>query len=428
MADSNRTLDEWLSFINTQHHKDIALGLDRSIEVAERMQVLPLAPRVLIVAGTNGKGSTVRFAETLLRAQGYRTGAILSPHLHRYNERVRVNGAEATDEQLVAAFEAVDDARGDIPLTYYEYSVLGAFWLFHQLELDVCVLEVGLGGRLDVTNIVDAQVAAVTSIGLDHQNFLGDTVELIGAEKAAVCRPGCPLLLGGPMPDSVLAVAQTTGAVVERFGEHFWFQRSVLGNSVRLDAGELAIHYKGTPRVALRNVALASACVQKLTRTPTQAELTQACKDTRHPGRFEIFTFQDRPLVLDLAHNPPSARFLRAQLQARWPGRRWVMCCGFLEDKDVAGIVQELRSCVDHWVFTKTSGPRGLSAEDAAVRAQAGQFLVKGREFKFSLAQDAKSALEKTRALTGKADIMVAFGSFLQVQRVRELLPNQAQF
>jgi len=269
MAESKRTLDEWLSFINTQHHKDIALGLDRSIEVAERMQVLPLAPRVLIVAGTNGKGSTVRFAETLLLAQGYKTGAILSPHLHRYNERVRVNGEEATDEQLVAAFEAVDDARGDIPLTYYEYSVLGAFWLFHQLEPDVCVLEVGLGGRLDVTNIVDAQ-----SIGLDHQNFLGDTVELIGAEKAAVCRPGCPLLLGGPMPDSVLAVAQTTGAVVERFGEHFWFQRSVLGNSVRLDAGKLAIDYKGTPRVALRNVALASACVQRLAVTGTLAGAT----------------------------------------------------------------------------------------------------------------------------------------------------------
>ena len=156
MAESNRTLGEWLSYISTHHHKEIALGLGRSVEVAARMELLPLAPRVLIVAGTNGKGSTVRFAEALLLAQGHRTGAIMSPHLHRYNERVRLKGSEATDEQLVSAFEAVDEARGDIPLTYYEYSVLGAFWLFRQSKLDACVLEVGLGGRLDVTNIVDA--------------------------------------------------------------------------------------------------------------------------------------------------------------------------------------------------------------------------------------------------------------------------------
>jgi len=424
MVDSNRTLGQWLSYISTQHHKEIALGLDRSVEVAQRMGVLPLAPRVLIVAGTNGKGSTVRFAESLLIAQGHTTGAILSPHLHRYNERVRIKGAEATDDQLVAAFEAVDKARGDIPLTYYEYSVLGAFWLFHCCDLDVCVLEVGLGGRLDVTNIVDAQVAAVTSIGLDHQNLLGDTVELIGAEKAAVCRSGQPLLLGGPMPKSVRQVAAQQGAEVESFGQHFWFQRSVAGNSVRLDGGELNVACRGTPRVAFRNVALAAACVQKLTRAPSAAELTHACLATRHPGRFEIFTFDNRPLVLDLAHNPASARFLRQQLQARWPGRRFVVCCGFLEDKDVAGIVQELAEDVGHWVFCTTTGPRGLGARDAADRAQAG---LPRQRLEISLVEDAKTALDKTRAAAGKADIMVAFGSFLQVQRVRDLLPDQVQ-
>ena len=423
MAESNRTLGEWLSYISTQHHKEIALGLGRSVEVAARMELLPLAPRVLIVAGTNGKGSTVRFAEALLLAQGHRTGAIMSPHLHRYNERVRLKGSEATDEQLVSAFEAVDEARGDIPLTYYEYSVLGAFWLFRQSKLDACVLEVGLGGRLDVTNIVDAQVAAVTSIGLDHQNFLGDTLELIGAEKAAVCRANRPLLLGGLMPDSVLEVAQTTGAQVESFGEQFWFQRSSLGGSVRLDTGALTIDFVDRPQVAMRNVALAVACVKKLTRAPSSAELNQACREVRHPGRFEIFTFHDRPLVLDLAHNPPSARFLRQQLQARWPGRRLVACCGFLEDKDVAGIVQELAADVAHWVFSSTTGSRGLAARDAAERAQTG---TPSQSLNISLARDAESALDKARAATSKADIIVAFGSFLQVQQVRELLPAQA--
>ncbi len=347
----------------------------------------------------------------------------MSPHLHRYNERVRLMGCEATDQQLISGFEAVDEARGDIPLTYYEYSVLGAFWLFRQSTLDACVLEVGLGGRLDVTNIVDAQVAAVTSIGLDHQNFLGDTVELIGAEKAAVCRADRPLLLGGPMPDSVREVARATGAQVEAFGHQFWFQRSLLGGRVRLDGGDLDIDFVDKPQVALRNVALAVACVQKLTRAPSSAELNQACREVRHPGRFEIFTFHDRPLVLDLAHNPPSARFLRQQLQARWPGRRLVACCGFLEDKDVSGIVQELAADVAHWVFGSTTGSRGLAARDAAERAQAAQ---PGQSLDHSLASDAKTALEKARAATGKADIIVAFGSFLQVQQVRELLPVPA--
>jgi len=425
MANSKRTLGAWLNYISTQHEKEIALGLERSKEVAQRMNLLPLAPRVLIVAGTNGKGSTVRFAEALLEAQGVKTGAIMSPHLHRYNERVRLGGLEASNEQLISAFEAVDEARGEIPLTYYEYSVLGAFWLFRTSSLDACVLEVGLGGRLDVTNIVDAQVAAITSIGLDHQKILGDTVELIGAEKAAVCRAGRPLLLGGPMPDSVREIAATTGANIEVFGEQFWFQRSLLGSSVRLDGGALTLDCTAAPRVAFRNVALAVACVQKLTRAPTEAELEQACRDVRHPGRFEVLAFLDRPLVLDLAHNPPSARFLRQQLRARWPDRRIVACCGFLEDKDVAGIVRELASDVAHWVISPTAGARGLAARDAAERAQAGRT---GQKLDISLANDAKAALEKAGAAAGKADIIVAFGSFLHVQQVRELLPSEAGF
>ena len=231
---ANGTLADWLAYISTQHTQEIALGLERSRAVAEQLNLLPLAPRNLIVAGTNGKGSTVRFAESLLLAQGYSVGATLSPHMHRYNERVRLNGEEATDAQLIEAFSAVDKGRRDIPLTYYEYSVLAAFWLFRQAELDACVLEVGLGGRLDVTNIVDAEVAVVTSIGLDHQNFLGDTLEDIGAEKAAVCRAGAPLLLGGKMPESVAQLAEGRGAPMHRFGTDFWCQRTSTDWTVRL--------------------------------------------------------------------------------------------------------------------------------------------------------------------------------------------------
>ena len=417
------SLSQWLQYISTQHDKEIALGLDRSIEVAQRLGVLPLAPRQLIVAGTNGKGSTVRFSESLLLAQGYKVGAVLSPHLHRYNERVRLNGSEASDDLLVAGFEAVEAARGDIPLTYYEYSVLGAFWVFKQAGLDACLLEVGLGGRLDTTNIIDADVAAVTSIGLDHQNFLGDTLELIGAEKAAVCRPGRPLLLGGQMPESVYRVAEASGAVTERFGWDFWYQRTAQSAVLRLNGGDLSVPAPGEPGIAWRNAVLACACVQKLTRVPSPEEFRRACEITFHPGRFEVFNHRHRTLVVDVAHNPDSARFLRSQLRARWPNNRLVAVCGFLGDKDVAGIVCELVEDIDHWLFVSTKGSRGLAAEEAAERSKAG--LISGRtgpEVSQVVMPDVDRALQKAHAVTDKADIIVAFGSFMHVEQVRELL------
>ena len=417
------SLSQWLEYIGTQHHKEIALGLERSVEVAQRLDLLPLAPRQLIVAGTNGKGSTVRFSESLLLAQGYKVGAVLSPHLHRYNERVRLNGSEADDDLLVAGFEAVEAARGDIPLTYYEYSVLGAFWVFKQAGLDVCLLEVGLGGRLDTTNIVDAEVAAVTSIGLDHQNFLGDTLELIGAEKAAVCRPGRPLLLGGPMPDSVSRVAEACGAVTGRFGKEFWYQRSAQGAVLRLNSGDLSVTAVGEPRIAWRNAVLACACVQKLTRAPSTEEFNRACEITYHPGRFEIFNYRHRTLVVDVAHNPDSARFLRNQLRARWPNQRLVALCGFLVDKDVSGIVAELAEDIDHWLFVSTPGSRGLAAEEAAQRSMEHlQFGRTGQEVIRLAIPEVDRALQKAHAVTDKADIIVAFGSFMHVEQVRELL------
>lgn len=417
-----RTLADWLTYISTQHHEEIALGLARSAMVATRLQLLPLAPRNLIVAGTNGKGSTVRFAESLLLAQGCSVGATLSPHLHRYNERVRLNGCEATDAELVAAFTAVEQGRGDVPLTYYEYSVLGAFWLFKQANLDVCVLEVGLGGRLDTINLVDAEVAAITSIGLDHQNFLGDTLDEIGAEKAAVCRSGKPLLLGGAMPASVRQVAADTGAEVTAYGEEYWYQRSATGATVRLAAGATSLRCAGQPKVAWRNATLAMAAVSRLTRAPSEAELNSAVTNCGHPGRFEELSFRGRTLVLDVAHNPASAKFLRQQLQQRWAGCRMVACVGFLADKDVGGIVAELAAEIAHWVFVPTGGARALTAEAAADQA-AGPLGAVGRVAdQWFVEQTVAAGLARAHALADKADIIVAFGSFLQVQRVREIL------
>ena len=427
------SLSQWLDYISTQHEKDIALGLERSRAVAQQMNLLPLAPRNLIVAGTNGKGSTVRFAEALLLAQGFRVGATLSPHMHRYNERVRVNGSEASDTALVAAFQAVDEGRDGTPLTYYEFSILAAFWLFRQAQLDVCLLEVGLGGRLDVTNIVAAEVAVVTSIGLDHQSFLGDTLEEIGAEKAAVCRRGAPLLLGGDMPDSVLELANERGALVQHFGRDFWYQRTATHWQVRLSKAidATAPSSPQQPRVALRNAALATAAVAQLTRVPSASELQEASVKCRHPGRFETLRWQQRTLILDVAHNPASARFLARQLRAAYPdeARRGITACvGFLADKDVPAIMAEVLDLVSRWVFVSTTGPRGLAAASAqqrgmdALPALAGAVPPGASDTLADavICADAASGLAAAGANAGKADIIVAFGSFQLVQLVRE--------
>jgi len=407
----------------------MALGLARSGAVAQKMNLLPLAPRNLIVAGTNGKGSTVRFAEELLLAQGYRVGATLSPHMHRYNERVRINGSEANDADLVAAFQAVDEGRDGTPLTYYEFSILGAFWLFKKAKLDYCLLEVGLGGRLDATNIVDAEVAVVTSIGLDHQKFLGDTLEEIGTEKAAVCRSGAPLLLGGDMPASVLELAHERGAQPQHFGRDFWYQRTETHWTVRLSAAEETTEVSSAklPRVALRNAALATAAVAQLARMPSALELEEASARCCHPGRFETLQWQHRTLILDVAHNPASARFLARQLRAAYPPgarRRIIACVGFLADKDVPAICAEIAGLVSSWIFVSTTGARGLAAVDAQQRAlQAVPAVEASARCGLSdalLCSDAPGGLAAAGANARQADIIVAFGSFQMVQLVRE--------
>ena len=411
-----RDLPEWLEYITAQHPREIEMGLDRSREVAEKMGLLPLAPRQLVVAGTNGKGSTVRFAESLLLAQGYSVGATLSPHLHRFNERARINGEEATDADFVRAFEAVEAARGDIPLTYYEFSVLAVFWLFHQAKLDAVVLEIGLGGRLDTINIADADVAVVTSIGLDHQNFLGDTLEEIGAEKAAIARPTRPLLLGAEMPDSVFRIASKCAAEVSQYGEHFWYARQQSGWFVRVGAERCT--GLTLPQIAPRNAALAVASVAALTRLPHAQELESAAVSCVHPGRFERVSWQGREMVLDVAHNPASAGFLNTQLGAHYPRQRVVGWVGFLADKDVPGIVQALAGQVAEWVITPVPGPRGLAVAEARQK-----LLLAGiAESRVHLAENLPKGLDRVLQLAGRADIIAAFGCFGQVQQVRELI------
>lgn len=415
-----RDLAGWLSYISTQHKQEIALGLTRSRAVAQRLGVARVAPLQLVVAGTNGKGSTALFAESLLQAQGLRVGTALSPHLARFNERVRLAGVEVSDDRLCEAFRAVEAAREEIPLTYYEYAVLAALWSFQQAQLDACVLEIGLGGRLDTINLLDADVGVITNIGLDHQDLLGDTLEAIGAEKVAICRPGRPAVLGHPqMPNSVYEFLGNLGCPSSQYGRDFWLPQMTTpipsaggGVAVEFATGERLL-CSSTPSIAPHNVAVATAAVRLLTQPPTQAQFDAAISAAVNPGRAEQVEYDGIDVVLDVAHNPAGAAFLTEQLTRRYPGRRFVACAGFLMGKDAAGVCAELDPLVKRWVITATGGERGLPAAAAAAASQLPEVDVES-DFVQAIATAHMACIED--------DILLVVGSFYQVQAMREFL------
>jgi dihydrofolate synthase/folylpolyglutamate synthase len=417
----SRTLDEWLAYIERQHPKSIALGLERVREVAARMQLARPASQVITVAGTNGKGSTVAFIESIARAAGWKVGAYTSPHLLAYNERVRIDGVDATDDALVAAFESVEAARGDTALTYFEYGTLAAVWLFQRNDLDLAVLEVGLGGRLDAVNLVDADVAVITTVDLDHQDWLGNDREAIGREKAGIARAGRPLVLGeDDPPSSVLGHAYAIGASAIRAGCDFFFSPTEAGHWQWREVGaglELP-----SPRLAapsqLRNAATAIAALRALPDTlPTDA-YAQGVADTDLPGRLQRFNHIGVEVVVDVAHNPQAARELHAWLQqAPASGRTWAVFAA-LGDKDIAGIVAAVGEEVDGWFVAglDDAGPRGLDA-DAFVRRLAGSAAEAGEKFA-SVGAALAAALGGAR--TG--DRVLVFGSFHTVAAALRVL------
>ncbi|HSD17621.1 MAG TPA: bifunctional tetrahydrofolate synthase/dihydrofolate synthase [Thermomonas sp.] len=365
-----RTLADWLDHIERQHPKSIALGLERVREVAARMGLAKPARRVITVGGTNGKGSTVAFIETIARAHGWRTGAYTSPHLLRYNERVRIDGVDADDAALAAGFEAVEAARGDTPLTYFEYGTLCALWLFSRQPLDLVVLEVGLGGRLDAVNIVDADVAVVTTVDLDHQDWLGDDIEAIGLEKAGIARPFKPLVLGDDDPPaSVLRHAYAIGAQAWRIANDFFAEPIDAATWRWREVG----HAMSLPRpaldapVQLRNAACAVAAMRALPGRIDRQAFAEGIANAQVAGRLQRFRHGEAEVVVDVGHNPQAARALAAWLRAQ-PRRRTLAVYAALADKDAAGVVAALADEVDGWYLAgmEDAGPRGQDA--AALR------------------------------------------------------------
>jgi dihydrofolate synthase/folylpolyglutamate synthase len=425
-----RDLAGWLAYLEKLHPKSIAMGLDRVRAVHARLPAALGCP-VVTVAGTNGKGSTCAFLDAMLRAGGYRVGVYTSPHLMRYNERVVTDGAPAGDAELVEAFERVEDARtmGDaaVPLTYFEFGTLAALWLFARTRLDAVVLEVGLGGRLDAVNVVDADVAVLTSVDLDHQDYLGDTREAIGREKAGIFRAARPAICGEPDPPrSVIEHATAIGARLCRIGVDY---RAVDERTQWRYEGPGGPRF-GLPQPALRgayqlsNAATALAALAMLhERLPLSAgAVRDGLVGVRLPGRFTVLP--GRPtIVLDVAHNPHAARSLAACLGSMGFHPVTTAVLGMYADKDIDGVIAALRPRVDRWHVATLPGPRGAPAallEAKLISAGIERSSIRAFE-------NVERAFAAATADASEADRIVVFGSFLTVAaalaHVRAALP-----
>lgn len=365
------SLGEWLKWQEGLNPRAIDLGLERVEAVWGRLGLSLEGITVVSVAGTNGKGSTIAFLESIFGAAGYPTGSYTSPHLHRYNERIRLQGRPVEDERIMAAFEAIDQARGDTPLTYFEFGTLAAFWIMVREPVAVALLEVGLGGRLDAVNLVDSDLAVVTSVDLDHQAWLGDDRDAIGREKAGIFRARRPAVFSAPdMPASVAEVAKALGTPLYRNGVDFHYQLE--GERWRWQGRATrhsALPLPGLPgRHQLDNAAGVLMALELLDErlSVTESAIRQGLSQVALSGRLQRIEQAGVTWLLDVAHNPHAARAL-AEVLSDFPreGRRYALL-GMLSDKDVAGVIQPLAPLVDEWHLTGLTVERGRGADELA--------------------------------------------------------------
>jgi dihydrofolate synthase/folylpolyglutamate synthase len=407
----------WLEFIERQHPQSIALGLERVREVLARLALPPLPPAIT-VGGTNGKGSTCAMLEAILGAAGYRVGCYVSPHLLRYNERVRLCGREAGDAALCAGFAAVEGARRGVPLTYFEFGTLAALWLFAREQLDALVLEVGLGGRLDAVNAVDAACAVITSVDIDHVEYLGSTREAIGREKAGILRTGRPVVLADPSPpQSILDEVRRIGAHPLAIGAQFGYTTPSAGQWSYWGPGG---NRHGLAYPALRGaIQLANASAAIAALDALREALPVAANDIRRglaeaslPARFQVLP--GRPaVVLDAAHNPQAARVLAQNLSASGYAPRTHAVFGILRDKDAHRVAGALAKDVTDWHLATLSGSRGRSAAELA---EVVRQVAPGANI--AMYATPAQAFAAARSAAADNDKIVVFGSFLTVAGV----------
>jgi dihydrofolate synthase / folylpolyglutamate synthase len=414
-----RTLAEWLDYQQRIHALGVDLGLERVNAVWQRMGAPALARRVITVGGTNGKGSTVAFLENMLAAAGQRVGCYTSPHLMLYNERIRMTAVDAGDDVLVESFERIESARGDIPLTYFEFGTLAAFDLFARANLDVAVLEVGLGGRLDAVNLVDADAVVITTVDLDHVEWLGPDRDSIGREKAGIARRDKPAIVGEfDPPDGLLEALASRGARIERAGSHFSFTRSAHrwrwqhrdGTTLTLPEPELPgpVQYANASAAIAVVHALHAVNVQDLERVAAAGMHVP-----RAPARLQSLG-GDPVLIVDVGHNPQAARALAEWLDTQGGGRVHAVY-GALSDKDVGGVMTALGTRIAHWHLAglDRDTPRGLPAS-----VLAGVLRQVSPRASFDTYVDVQHALAAARASARRGERILAFGSFFVASAV----------
>lgn len=411
-----QTLEEWLAWQNSLNARKVDLGLERVGWVAEAMGLDRPPFPVVTVAGTNGKGSCVALLEAILGAAGYRVGAYTSPHILRYNERVRVAGLPLDDAQLCQAFARIDAARADVALTYFEFGTLAALERFRAAEVDIALLEVGMGGRLDATNVIDADVALVAALDVDHRDWLGADRETIAREKAGIFRSGRPAVCSDPvLPRSLVDHAARLGTPLHRIGQEFDWRCDGRGGwdwwcaaSRRSTLPPPALHGE----FQLRNAAGVLMVLELLgARFPvSQDDVRRGLQEVVLPGRFQVLP---GPIewILDVAHNPQAARSLAANLARRPCRGRTLAVVALLADKAIEEVAAALDSAVDQWLVAGFDGTRGLPASELAARIGAGAIRAP-----LSHHADVAQALAQARAQARPGDRIVVFGSFHTVE------------
>lgn len=411
------SLSEWLNWQESLHPAEIELGLERIRHVAQRLAVLKPEALVISVAGTNGKGSTVSMLAAAYADAGYQVGTYTSPHLLRYNERVCINGAPVSDEALCEAFNAVETARGSTSLTYFEYGTLAALWLLQQQALDVLLLEVGLGGRLDAVNIMDADLAIITNIGLDHTDWLGDSREAIAGEKAGICRPGVPVVYNDQAPvDSIPGHAFTLGSPLSILGRDYQLTEAVFSSGdISLQLPEELPPVQQLNACGVLQALILLSGRLPLDMTKAVAALAKAQPPGRQQQRKLMMDNGKVECIFDVSHNLEAVEALKDHLAKQPASGKTHLLFAALADKPIEGISACMNEVADRWHLAALDVPRGCTVEDLVERVRAAQTAVVQHD---SIA----AAWQAVKAEARAGDRVVVFGSFYTVEAVTKLL------
>ena len=415
-SQSCQTLADWLCYIEQSHPiHQIELGLGRVQLVADRAALADLPGKAILIGGTNGKGSTAALLEQALLAQGYSVGVYSSPHLLNFNERLRINGTDLPDADWLDAFAFIEQLRGAIALTYFEFTTLVAFRILQQQQVDFCLIEVGLGGRLDATNIITPDVSVITTVDLDHQDWLGNDRETIGAEKAGIFRRQGLAVVGDlAPPQSVLNALAELSCDARIVSQHYQFTEQ--GAYWQWQGVHQHFNAQPLPAMPVQNAATALAVLEALGLLPDAAQLNKVLTGFSMPGRMQRLQ-QSPAIIVDVAHNPQSARYLAQQLAKLKPQYRTVIAfAGMLKDKDISQTLQPLTSLFDQWHLVSLAGARGASAQLLAEKLAKCDSppVTEQLELHDDIAQAYASVCQSLQS----DELLVVFGSFFTVSAV----------